>query len=86
MKTFLYFEQEEGGMAVHEITCFENAPTNIDVNDQLGPQLYGWRNERCAKDDAALLRWTVTAEIGQYFDHRLGTMVRVLNNGECYDS
>lgn len=69
MKRFMFFEQEEGGMDVHD---------DIDGPEYfLARRLYGWMNENCADADSAMLDWMKTAEIGDYHFHRLGVLVRI---------
>lgn len=63
---FRYFENQEGGMAVHE----------VQLEGHL-VYLYGWMRPDCRARDRALVDWMMTARIGDTFDHRLGTCVRV---------
>ena len=65
-KVFLYVEQTDGGMDVHVITSIRQLKT-----------LYHWMDDDCWMDDAALLDWFITAEVGDVHHHRLGIAVRV---------
>jgi hypothetical protein len=73
MKHFIYFESTDGGMDSHKHEFKDN---NIKFN------LYGWMNENygCDTSDKELIEWAKKCEIGDYFEHRLGTCVRVNNN------
>lgn len=63
--TFMYFENQEGGMTAHIITPGEPL------------QLHGWMGPGCKKADLALVKWMGDARIGEAFNHRLGICVRV---------
>lgn len=68
MKHFIYFEVEDGGI------------NKFDVFDQTDLEhLYGWMKPQYGSniDDTLLLNWMESAEIGEYFDHRLGYLVRM---------
>lgn len=66
MKRFLYIEETDGGMA----------PIVVGSASELNG-LCGWMHESCKADDMALINWMNTAEIGEYYEHRLGIMVRL---------
>jgi len=67
MKKFCYFENQDGGMGVYEMSSKEQMP-----------RLYGWMKEGwCKEEDEAMLKWMDTAEVGEDFEHRLGIMVRL---------
>jgi len=70
MKTFMYFEGQEGGMTAHTIDGALGA-------EHFSRSLYGWMTPDCADIDAALCAWFDGAEIGDRFKHRLGWAVRV---------
>lgn len=63
---FLYFKNTEGGMDVLRVTS-----AGEELSD-----LYHWKKYN---EDYALLDWMKTARIGEHFAHRLGHIVRVLN-------
>jgi len=66
MKKFIYCESTEGGM---DSCCFNKIK-------ELG--LYAWMSDEfCKKEDQALCDWLEKAEVGQYFEHRLGICFRV---------
>jgi hypothetical protein len=65
MKKFIYCESTEGGMEEYY----------IDSLEELG--LYGWMSETCKEDDEALVEWSLKAEVGEYYEHRLGMCFRV---------
>ena len=65
-KTFIYCESTEGGMD----TWMVHSPQDLKT-------LYGWMSKGCRKDDENLVSWMEIAEIGDYYNHRLGVMVRV---------
>ena len=64
-KRFVYFENEEGGMAIHDISSAQDLSF-----------LYGWMRDGCRATDQQLLVWMDTAVVGECFDHRLGVLVR----------
>lgn len=68
MKHFVYFEVEDGG--VHKFDVFN--PTDLE-------HLYCWMKPQYGSnvDDTLLLNWMESAEVGEYFDHRLGYLVRL---------
>ena len=65
-KNFMYCESEEGGMQQHFAQNFEGLK-----------HLLGWMNKDCLKEDMALRRWMEVAEVGEFYDHRLGVCVRI---------
>ena len=67
MKTFMYFENQEGGMGAFFV---EDA---ID----LYPVIKGWMSGIHVQGDKMLRAWMEDAEVGDYAEHRLGVMVRV---------
>ena len=66
MKTFMYLENQEGGMADFVVH---------DESDMIA--LRGWKDLYCYEMDKALENWMEDAEVGDYAEHRLGVMVRV---------
>jgi len=70
MKHFIYFESTEGGMKSNKYSFKDN---NIEFN------LFGWMNKKsgCNISDTQLLNWAKECKIGDYFEHRMGTCVRV---------
>jgi hypothetical protein len=66
MKHFVYLENQEGGMS----------EVDFQTADELG-FLYGWMNKRCRSEDERLVEWLEEAEVGEKFNHRLGTVVRL---------
>ena len=68
MKTFMYFENQEGGMDYFKVS------NSMDL-----ARLSGWMKERFQNntEDVALVDWMEDAEVGDYAEHRLGVMVRV---------
>lgn len=71
MKLFMYFENQEGGMAEWEVR---------EESDLIA--LRGWKDSYCYAADKALENWMEDAEVGDYADHRLGVMVRVKDTEE----
>ena len=66
MKQYLYFESQEGGM---DMFSFSDASNLI--------RLVGWKQPLCKNEDDKLCLWLETAEIGDYFVHRLGYVIRI---------
>ena len=66
MKTFMYFENQEGGMDFF----FVQEECELIV-------LNGWKDGYCYDMDKSLENWMEDAEVGDYAEHRLGVMVRV---------
>lgn len=66
VKRFLYCEETYGGMNSFEFS---------DVNEL--SCLYGWGTDFCKDYDTALILWIDSCEIGEYFNHRLGIVVRL---------
>lgn len=71
-KTFLYCETTEGGMHMQIVHSQKDLAT-----------LCGWMDKWCRLVDEALVSWMETAEVGDYYDHRLGVMVRVKDDPEA---
>jgi len=69
MKNFVYFEAQEGGMDTIE---------NIKTADDLR-YLRGWMDKECIVDDEEMVKWMETALVGQLYNHRLGSLVRLLD-------
>ena len=65
MKNFIYCESTEGGMEEYHI------------NDLSELGIYGWMSDSCREDDELLIAWSEKANIGDYFEHRLGICFRV---------
>jgi hypothetical protein len=66
MKKFMYFEVQEGGMdtwMVEDLCSFN--------------RLYGWMQRGCKANDSAMVKWMNAAQVGEYFEHRLGVLVRL---------
>lgn len=72
MKHFIYFESQEGGMEQNEYS-FEDLEKDFNFG------LYGWMDENygCDTSDKELVEWAKTCDIGEFFNHRMGTCVRV---------
>jgi hypothetical protein len=66
MKTFIYFQETDGGMTEIPMTIADDLKS-----------LYGWMSQGCKEKDTRLLKWFESAEIGDYMTHRMGTIVRV---------
>ena len=71
MKHFIYFESTDGGMDSNKYSFKENEEVNFDLS--------GWMSEKydCRERDIQLINWAKTCKIGDYFEHRMGTCVRV---------
>lgn len=65
-KQFMYFESIEGGMVSYAVS------TGRDLSG-----LYGWMSKGCEADDQGLLNWMESANVGEFYEHRLGTLVRL---------
>lgn len=65
-KRFLYCEATEGGMDQWEFFTSDGL---------IG--LHGWMDRDCRSYDEDLVAWLDTAEIGEYYEHRLGVVVRL---------
>lgn len=65
-KLFMYFESEEGGMTNFEVKCIKDLR-----------QLRGWWTNDCLEDDIKLIKWMDEADVGEYYEHRLGVIVRL---------
>lgn len=65
-KIFLYCEATDGGM----IDFIVQSPKDLRG-------VFGWMDENVRDDDEALVAWMEQAEVGQYYDHRAGIMVRL---------
>lgn len=65
-RVYLFIEQTEGGMEVHVITSMYQL---IMIN--------GWMSAATWMEDATLVDWFMTAEVGDVHHHRLGIAVRV---------
>lgn len=66
-KRFLYCESQEGGRE----TFF------VYGEEELEKELYRWMHDSVTKEDGRLLRWMVTAGVGDFHYHRLGVCIRV---------
>lgn len=71
MKYFIYFESTDGGM---ETNKYEFGDTDFNFG------LLGWMSEEygCKPVDEELVEWAKICKIGEYFEHRMGTCVRVI--------
>jgi hypothetical protein len=65
-KRFMYFESEEGGMSEFEFSL----PEELSC-------LRAWGE---LPIDEKLVEWMKTAKVGEYFEHRLGCAVRLIDN------
>lgn len=65
-KHFVYFESQKGGMQHYDI-----------LEEEDFRFFCGWMSKGCEKEDRSLLKWMLSAEVGEYKDHRLGTLVRL---------
>ena len=63
---FIYFHNTDGGMETYQIT------TVSDFNS-----LYGWMRDDCKDDDSTMVKWMLTADVGEMYEHRLGCLVRL---------
>lgn len=72
MKYFIYFESTEGGMEVNYYAF---------KDDDINFRLFGWMSDcyGCKEDDEKLINWAIKSKVGDYFNHRIGTCVRVNN-------
>ncbi len=75
MKNFLYCEALEGGM-----DSFEFSHNKKYYKHSL-ECLSGWLSKDCLESDLALVDWMNKAQVGEYYEHRLGTVIR-LKGGE----
>lgn len=66
MKTFRYFESDEGGMN----DCLVHSKEDLE-------HLYGWMSESTKKVDSEMVKWMDIAGVGECFNHRLGVLVRI---------
>lgn len=66
MKQFLYCEIQEGGMDYFVVSAA----------DELR-HLRSWMKEGCAVEDKLLALWMVGADIGEFYNHRLGVCIRL---------
>ena len=73
MNKFMYFQSTEGGMDAYEIDTAEDFGVG---------NLYGWMKEQNGADDTAMTVWMTTAEIGEFYEHRLGYLVRIKGSEE----
>ena len=71
MKTFIYCATTDGGMEDFKIKSSKELIV-----------LYGWMNKICRHDDNLLIEWMEVAEVGDYFEHRLGLIFRVKDEEE----
>ena len=69
MKNFIYFENREGVMEVHE---------GIRNKDELS-FLAGWMDEMCKTGDTIKVDAMESALVGQKYNHRLGCLVRMMD-------
>jgi len=70
MKTFIYFENTEGGMQDFLVYSEED----------LSSSLPGWKYPKygCLREDTMLLEWMEeVAEVGETYSHRCGVLVRL---------
>jgi len=65
MKQFLYCESQEGGMD-HQI-----------VSNLKQLQLRSWMDSDCRVEDQKLKSWSLKAQAGEYYTHRLGICIRL---------
>lgn len=68
MKQFIYCESTEGGM---DSFIFSN-PNQLS-------HLFAWMNPDCATNDEKLVAWLESSDIGDYYFHRLGIVIRLKN-------
>jgi hypothetical protein len=73
MKLFMYFEAQEGGM---DNWLFEGAEKVRRYFQR------SWKSAGCEEDDAAFEQWIDNAEVGQYYEHRMGVAVRLADTGD----
>lgn len=71
MKHFIYFESTDGGMETNKYEFKEDEEINFGT--------LGWMSEKYGtiETDTQLINWAKTCKIGDYFEHRMGTCVRV---------
>jgi hypothetical protein len=68
MKRFVYVESTEGGADCHFVTNAEELTF-----------LRGWGDVDCEREDMILCSFMRNAEIGAYYEHRLGICIRLKN-------
>ena len=69
-KKFLFLEETEGGMDIHELSSFNNFKGLERLRD--------WKSYYTKSHDHALLEWMQKdAKVGGYYMHRLGCCIRV---------
>lgn len=70
-KYFIYFEATDGGMDTNKYA--------FKTGDDFNFGLFGWMSEKygCEAEDTKLVEWAKVCEVGEYFEHRMGTCVRV---------
>ena len=73
MRRFLYCEATEGGM---EHFTFRYDP-NMPAGKSAISSLRGWMDPRWADTDNALVDWMEGCEVGDFYRHRLGVIVRL---------
>ena len=66
-KHFIYVECQEGGSQEHHFSQLEEI-----TND-----LIGWMTGGCVTGDSRLIEWVDKADVGEYFEHRLGVAIRL---------
>lgn len=83
MNCFIYFEDTEGGMEPRHIRL----PLGFaeDEGYKVTLPLRSWMEDDCSQEDNELVAWMETADVGEYYYHRLGVMVRVKDEELSYD-
>lgn len=69
-KRFIYFLSTEGGMDTMDFKFGANEKVDFDG-------IFGWMSKGCVSNDTKLNEWGQKAEIGDWFNHRMGVAVRV---------
>lgn len=65
---FLYFKMDDVGISVWVIHSVDSNALGY-IND--------WMTSHNKEDDLALIDWMKIADVGEYYSHRLGYVVRV---------
>ena len=74
MKSFVYFEDQQGGVGFYDITSIADFTS-----------LYGWMCDDCKSGDIEMVKWMENAEVGTMYSHRLGYLVRLKDDWQFSD-
>jgi hypothetical protein len=71
MKYFLFCEIQDGGMSEALYVFTSDEPVKFPLT--------GWMSPGCEVFDSKLVEWAKSARIGEFYSHRLGVCIRVLD-------